>query len=223
MDIRGNDARGILGASYSGRSVDVETGYFEACRWIAEYQSDRKRQADLETRFLDSIAGYSAVPVDRPVWRGRTFKEAPASWEDFGPPPPSKAPLGRYNARGTPVLYLADSVEGVEVEVPERDARRRWVQRFRLPPDLMILDARGLPHDSFSAGVFWAMESHRAAFPDSWLGVRIAELLRERFDGLWVPGVRGTDERRYGNVVVFAPGENWKSWVDLETPSRIVP
>lgn len=223
IEIRGSPAQGILGASYSGRSVDVEAGYFEARDWIERYQADRTCQADLEGRFLSSIAGHSAVPVDGPLWRGRIFEDPPTSSEDFGPPPPCRTPFGRYNEAGNPVLYLADSVQGVELEVPVHDSRERWVQRFRLPPDLLVLDARSLPEDSFSAGVFWAMESHRTDFPEGWLGVRIAELLREHFDGLWVPGVRGTDERRYGNLVVFEPSAGWRSWVDRKEPPWLVP
>ena len=52
----------------------------------------------------------------------------------MGPPPPEVAPDGRYNRQNTSVLYLADSVEGVRLEL---SAPRLCVQEFRIDPSVL--------------------------------------------------------------------------------------
>jgi len=223
FEVRGSDLRGVLRASYSGRSVDVETGYFEARSWIEEYAATGRSSAELEARFLKSVQGNQGVPVPERIWRGRRLRKPPESSQDFGPPPAGETPLGRYNAPGRPVLYLADSLEGVSREVLCEAHEQRWAQPFRLPGHVRLFDAQALARDVFAAGVFWALESHRSGFPDHWLGVRVADLLIDRFDGLLVPGVRGTESVRYRNVVLFSPADRWLPWVDSEEDPRLVP
>jgi hypothetical protein len=49
----------------------------------------------------------------------------------------------------------------------------------------------------------------------------VAALVSDGFDGMRVPGVRGTDAVRYTNVVMFSH-ERWLEWIDTSTgPTRL--
>jgi hypothetical protein len=103
-----------------------------------------------------------------------------------------------------------------------------WIQRFSNVAPLLLLDARLLPETSFAAGVFWVVKQQRDRTQEQpGLGVRVGELVSERFDGMIVPGVRGSAEERdspevrYANVVIFRSLDRWHDFVDqYETPWR---
>ena len=123
-----------------------------------------------------------------------------------------------YNKEGHPVLYLCSSLSVVHREVKSLPGRSLWVQRFRLPPGLRLLDATCLPNDLFAAAVFWLIESHRNPSAEEYprLGARIAELIAERlhYDGMVVPGVWGKPGDHYSNVIIFRPGDRWKGYIE---------
>ena len=51
----------------------------------------------------------------------------------------------------------------------------------------------------------------------------LAELIsKSGFNGFLVPGVRGSIENRYNNLVLFDPNLQWRQWVDVSSPPRHV-
>jgi RES domain len=224
IEIHGGEARGILGAEYTGREIDVGKGYALAKQWLESHETSRECPLDIETRFLTSLASATEGTLEGPWFRGRFFREPPNSVFDFGPPPAERTRQGRYNKEGHPVLYLCSSPSGGVRELgPPGPGEPLWFQRFRLPSELKILDVRRLSDDSFASAVFWAIESSRdrSAGDPPRLGARITELIALRYDGMLVPGVRGEPGAPYSNVVIFGPGGQWKSYIEPgSTPER---
>ncbi len=215
-ELRGSPARGILGATYTGRSIDVEGRYPEAKNWVENYEASQEEPSQLERELLESLGPAVAGAFEAPLFRGRFLSSPPGSFQDFGPPPPDRARPGRYNAEGVPALYLCSSVDGVvrELGSPPRGCKL-WIQRFRLIPELRMADARELGIDSLAAAVFWLIESGRdPSSAPPLLGQRVGQIIGAEFDGLLVPGVRGQPNVLYWNVVVFRPGDRWLRLVD---------
>ena len=142
---------------------------------------------------------------------------------DFGPPPTNVATLGRYNAAGVPVLYLATSVDGVRLEVTNSaaDLAGASVQSFEI-------DGTKLRIANFVASTLSPIIAESFDISErTGLGVGyektslLAELVGSRFGGMIVPGVRGSREVRYSNIIIFQPGERWRDWLTLSQPERI--
>ena len=213
-ELRGSPTRGILGATYTGRSIDVEGGYPVAKAWLENYETSPGEHPELERQLIQSLGLAAASTFEAPVFRGRSLSNPPGSFQCFGPPPPDKASRGRYNAQGVPALYLCSSVNGVRREPARRlRGRRLWIQRFQILPELRMADARELAIDSLAAAVFWLIESGRDCSPPR-LGERVGQLIGTEYDGLIVPGVRGEPNELYWNAVVFRPEDRWLQLVD---------
>lgn len=87
--------------------------------------------------------------------------------------------------------------------------------KIKILPEMWMADARELPLDSFTAAVFWLIESGRdSLLPPPQLGQRVGQLIGAEYDGLIVPGVRGDPNELYWNVVVFQPEGRWLRLVD---------
>jgi hypothetical protein len=71
----------------------------------------------LSAQLLQSARVAPSSTFSVPLFRGRFFSSPPKSFQDFGPPPRTHAPRGRYNAEGIPALYLCLSVNGVKREL----------------------------------------------------------------------------------------------------------
>jgi hypothetical protein len=214
--LRGSPSRGILGAKYTGRSIDVEGRYPAAKAWVENYESLPIAKVELEHELLHSLVVAAASTFNAPVFRGRLLSGSPDSWEEFGPPPRDRAPRGRYNAPGVQVLYLCSSKHGVIKELgPSPPGMKLWIQRFRIVPELRLADARALSIDSLAAAVFWLIESgrDRTALPPR-LGERVGQIIGADYDGLVVPGVRADPNELYWNAVIFHPEVWWLRLVD---------
>jgi hypothetical protein len=215
-EVHGSSASGILGALYTGRSVDVEGGFRDAKNWFDNYETSGGENLPLERQLLQSVRVAPSSTFSVPLFRGRFFSSPPKSFQDFGPPPRTHARRGRYNAEGVPALYLCLSVNGVKRELGTPPLGcTLWTQRFQISPEMRMADARELAIDSFSAAVFWLIESGRdrsLALPQ--LGQRVGQLIGAEYDGLIVPGVRGEPNELYWNAVVFRPENRWLRLVD---------
>lgn len=215
-DLRGSPTRGILGALYTGRSVDVEGGYRDARKWLDSYETSGEENPPLEQQLLQSVRLVASNTFSVPLFRGRFLSSPPNSPEEFGPPPSASVRRGRYNAAGDPALYLCSSVNGVKRELgTPPPGCTLWIQRFQILAELRIADARQLPIDSFAAAVFWLIESGRdRSITPPQLGQRVAQIIGAEYDGLVVPGVRGEPNELYWNAVVFRPENRWRRLVD---------
>jgi hypothetical protein len=215
-ELCGSPARGILGATYTGRSIDVEGAYPEAKKWLEDYETSSGERPELERQLLQSLGLAVAPTLEGPFFRGRFFSSPPNSFQDFGPPPPDRARRGRYNTEGVPVLYLCSSVNGVVRELgTSPPGCKLWIQRFQILPELRIADARELAIDSLAAAVFWLIESGRdRSLSPPRLGERVGQLIGAEYDGLIAPGVRGEPNELYWNAVIFHPDDRWLQLVD---------
>jgi hypothetical protein len=90
---------------------------------------------------------------------------------------------------------------------------------------LNIADFTNVPREDFVAAVF--SEAERCNVPtrgpdDYNFSCVVAELVRERFAGMRVPGVKGELGQRYSNIVMFKPYPDWPNWLEPETdPYRL--
>ena len=142
----------------------------------------------------------------------------------FGPPPPELTETGRYNIAGEPVLYLCTKNYGVAYEKREdsNPIRDLFCQEYML--DLSVLrlaDFADRKLDNFIQIVFDYAESgmgdgniDKSEYLFSQVVAAIVE--QKGFSGMLVPGVRGTPEHRYQNVVIFNPEIIWKQFVNMD-------
>lgn len=184
--VTGSSTRGILGATPTGRSIDIEGGYADAKKWLENYEVSQEENPELEHKLLENLVSVAGAMYDASLFRGRFFITPPKSAEDFGPPPLHLAKRGRYNREGVQVLYLCSSVNGVMRELGLPPAGQKlWIQRFRFLPHLQLADGRELPMNSLAAAIFWLIESgrDRASQPPR-LGERVGQILSSKYDGL---------------------------------------
>jgi hypothetical protein len=222
-EIRGSAVKGILGAKYTGRSIDVEGGYAVAKEWVESYERSPKERPDLERLLLRALKLAPEDIFDTPLFRGRFLSEPPASFRDFGPPPPERPTRGRYNAEGTPALYLCSTRAGVVRELGQTPVGcELWIGQFRILPELRMADARELPIDSLAAAVFWLIEHgrNRRQYPP--LGERVGHLISSDYDGLIVPGVRGEPTELYWNALIFRPTDRWFRLIDQTVQPEVL-
>lgn len=217
-EVKGSPSGGVLGALYTGRLIDVEGRYAEAKKWVDDYESSQGERPQLERELLESLVPAVAGTFKGPLFRGRFLNSPSASFDDFGPPPLSRATRGRYNAEGVPALYPCSSVNGVISELGSPPVEYKlWIQRFQIRPELRMADARKLAIDSLAAAIFWLIESGRdRSAPPPLLGQRVGQIIAAAFDGLLVPGVRAEPNELYWNAVVFRPGDRWRQLVDKD-------
>jgi len=216
-------AGGVLSAPDTGRSIEASAKYAVAKDWLNTYEISQEQRSDLEQEFLKSLG--AAEEFDEPVFRGRCLCKPPDSWRKFGPPSQEKAKRGRYNAAGTPALYLSSSKNGVKKELgSSKEGKQHWIQQFRISPELRIADGRKVAQDSLAAVVFLLIERGRELGAPPLLGQRIGQIVMGEFDGLIVPGVRGNANEPYWNVVVFRPhdSDRWCQLVDKNAPPEEV-
>ncbi|MBK8058533.1 MAG: RES family NAD+ phosphorylase [Gemmatimonadetes bacterium] len=214
--LTGGGSRGVLSSGWTGRRIDVEAGYGAAGEWLEHCEATHRPHPAHEARFTTDLVARGARNLDAPLFRGRHFStNVTPSAEEFGPPPASVTGIGRYNAPGSPRLYLSSSITGVIGELsPAPDGTHLWVQRFRPPQSLQLLDAGEFAENSFAAAAFWRVESRRDREQGyARLGERIATLVATRFDGMIVPGVRST-EGAYFNVILFTAEHLWHDLLD---------
>jgi hypothetical protein len=209
------EARAILGASYTGRSISIDAGYRAAAEWQLSVLRSEK-DANGRSSFAASLDVVAVAHEPTRFFRGRLFHTPPDLHEPFGPPEPDEARLGRYNEARQPALYLSTSVDGVTRELADRRKKELWVREFDIPlRELRVVDLTRLSVDSFEAAVLFLSERDRgldktgAEFRFSRL---VAKIVADRFDGMLVPGVRGDSEVIYSNLVLFRPGDAWREW-----------
>jgi hypothetical protein len=171
-------------------------------------------------RFLELVKDASHWKESCVLYRARSVAGICPSSNDMGPPPINhSAPEGRYNERGKAVLYLCDSEEGIRRELDHWHSQgSTYIQPYILPlAKLRIADFARLPEDRFETAVFAKAEDCKVQgrSPESYMFSQLVAKLvcSQKFDGMRVPGVRGTGTIRYNNIVVFQPHPDWRSWL----------
>ena len=184
-----------------------------------------------ESRTRDEILKHKALKVFRKAldqvqmmrksidaYRGQGIKGSESINVDrMGPPPSEKCREGRYNLTGKPALYLACCENGVQREQEHWNVDGTpYIQRYQLPASLKIGDFREC-QDPFLTTVFTVAENcnvaERAGHASYTYSQTIAEIVAGRFEGMLLPGCRGSHENWYCNVVIFYPYHSeWKRW-----------
>src|SRR5690606_9590116 len=72
MSMRGGEVRAILGATYTGRSIDIEGGYAAAKAWFEAVIRQRDETA-WSTRFESAVAQAHLAAGPEEFFRGRVL------------------------------------------------------------------------------------------------------------------------------------------------------
>ncbi|MDP1978711.1 RES family NAD+ phosphorylase [Undibacterium sp.] len=167
------------------------------------------------------------------AYRGRHFsnhQHPSPTFDEFGPPPADKAPAGRYNPQGSPVLYLATTRKGVAAEFANDETADRVLYCL----DYVVITA-GLKIANFAcAGLsnFVQIAFDYAEHADESIATdkrnylfsqTLAHIVAKAgFSAMLVPGIRGSPENRYSNLVIFSPGDLWLSWCCTDRPPTTI-
>ena len=216
-------ARATLSARFSGtgRTVAADEIYGQIDSW---WRMPEPSCSELFQHVRDALRECPAVSLDKIAgFRGRHLPGCTPLREDFGPPPRSIAPANRYNQLGSPALYLCTVREAVGRELSA--STDVWVQRFQIPlAGLRIVDLRSpeARSDQLLASLMWFAElAGTEGYPCQEFSRLVASMVAELFDGMLVFGVRGDHGLLYSNLVMFEPGETWRTWLTLDLPCRL--
>ena len=186
-----------------------------AAEWMSLNSIDEIMKHPARKRFENVLSGVPVVSTLEIMYRGRHFDPADTSRNvssSFGPPPPEAClEAGRYNSAGSSVLYLASTNDGVRLEVQPPPGRVLMSQAFLVPPSVRIADLTNNSIDPFVGNAFDRAEHMEATY--YFRSNALAHLVSEQFQGMLVPGVRGSRHQRYSNLVIFAPKDIWCAWI----------
>jgi hypothetical protein len=199
--------------------------------WL-KYISNEECLAHLAASKFCSLIHNNPIIKDRclVLSRGRNIATEMAPTvkpKGFGPPEETKP--GRYSIASNPVLYLSTSEQGVfyELKSYQKPGQTLFCQKYNLPTnELKIADFSPNNIDNFIQLVFYYAErglrNGTIDKGDYVFSQVVAELVKKSgFDGMVIPGVRGTVNHRYSNIVIFDPSD-WEKWIDyLLQPSCI--
>lgn len=211
-----------LSATYgpTGRLVTADSDYALVREWAELPDQDLQQSHQAVARFATHLSQVVRLPgVSLSCCRGsRRFPSGyvPTS-DEMGPPPTVAAAEGRYNRSGESTLYLCESEGGLAREPIAGDGPL-WIQRFVLPTErLSIADFSSLHADGFASKVFWFAElaGNEDVVQRLHFSQLVASLVRQKFDGMRIPGVRGTHDVRYSNVVIFGAEPSWRDWLEI--------
>lgn len=190
-------------------------------RWFQCSHAEFEAAGEAEI-LVEQIKQAPLVRREFDAFRGRVLAED-ETWTsmDFGPPPAHLATSQRYSRERQPALYLSDSPVGVQAEVAMRNSPSSpgevlFIQRFKIDgAQLRIAD---LSDSRLPAFVHFAFE--RSEQTDDYLRSQIiADIVRAAgFDGMLVPGVRGSSVGNYKNAVVFNPEPIWREMLTKDSP-----
>lgn len=213
-----------LSASYgpTGRFITADSEYAFVREWADNPDPYIQKHHEARERFVACLSHVNRVNVEGArlsCFRGRRFSDgySPTSAE-MGPPAVSDARANRYNKPNESTLYLCESQEAIANE-PIAGGGQLWVQRFLLPTDrLAIPDFSSLRADDFASKAFWFAElaGNDGVAVKRCFSQLVASLVRKQFDGMRVPGVRGSNDTSYSNVVVFCAEARWKPWLAID-------
>jgi hypothetical protein len=223
-------AKGTLSAWFkgTGRHIRADEDYSTAKEWSEEPSAHAIVTHESCKRFQKELSIVESLSMlDLRCFRGRTspfIDGYPPTSHQMGPPKPEHTDEnGRYNLKGFPALYLCDSITGVKFELEYRK-QPIWIQNYFLKStSLRIADLRkDNPKVSpFINCVFWFAESaNKNSLPSLIFSQTIAQIVGEFFEAMIVPGVKGDDEQKYNNIVIFHPSSKWEEWLE-EDPYEI--
>jgi hypothetical protein len=220
------EASASVDRAKTGRVLDYHSPHEIQCdilaaEWMSLDSVELMISHRARERFESELARIPAISISQEVLRGRHFDPSDPKRSissEFGPPPQELCSAGRYNMPGQPVLYLASSDDGVRSEVQVPPGRVLMSQGFFVPTDLRIADLTNNSIDPFIANAFDRAEHMESA--EYFRSNVLAQLVSRQFQAMLVPGVRGSRQNRYSNLVVFSPEELWRRWLNPSSAPR---
>lgn len=221
-------ARPALGTSlkraHTGRVSSSLSREEQACellvnRWLDGPSDDQTDWGRLLVKELINERARCTAPA---TYRARSFPHSvrPSDLMEFGPPPCPGA--GRYNRSGQAALYLGTDRHGVIAEMARftRPGTHCFYARYSPIEALKMVD---LSDPSAHPALHHAFDRAERLDVQYEPAQRIADVIRElRIDGIIVPGVRGSTDHHYTNIVVFNC-HDWAAWLDTRfLPERLL-
>jgi len=209
-----------LSATYvpTGRRVTAGFEHGKANDLVKLSTKEELRSHPVSNEFLKAISELNFIRANNDTfYRGRKIElesDYPKSSIEMGPPPCKETIANRYNYDNDPVLYLSDSIFGVQKELEMRTGTL-WCQKFRIPfGKLKIIDLSSLPSDSLINSIMSECEVAGNEYRCQQIFSQyIAEIIKQVSDGFIACGVRGEKENLYKNLVLFNPTDYWEDWV----------
>jgi RES domain-containing protein len=218
----------VVTRSHTGRAIPVGADYDLAKEWADVGDRRTLLSHGAAGRFGEELkSAPAAAGNDLICFRGRLDDSTITSWQNMGPPPSSNKG-GRYNPPGVVALYLCDSPDGVLRELAPQPGLKVFLQEYRLSPtSLRLADFSSVHLTDFVKAVFDMAENSCVVGrvgPSSYELCRVVgELVREaNFEGMVVPGVRGTQSFQYRNIVAFDAHDQWRIWSRQDAGFRYV-
>lgn len=221
---RGVEVGTSVTRAHTGRVSDSLNAEQQACErlvndWLDGGTGEAAHWGRELTKELISELPRCAAPTS---YRARPFPERdrPTDPLQFGPPPSPGA--GRYNRAGQPALYLGRDVRGLSAEMAHypRPGQQYYFARYLSTDSLSLVD---LSDANAHAALHLAFDRAERLDVDYEPAQLLADVIRELgIDGIIVPGVRGSPDHHYCNVVVFRC-LGWEDWVDKSHSPTLLP
>jgi hypothetical protein len=215
----GHTGREVLGAEAQQRAVE----------WASLANRDELLSHQVAEDFRALLSSAPCLSGDSIVlFRGQGIRDGepvPPSIERMGPLPLHRTPKeGRYHRQGERVLYLADSLDGVQREMDAWCTQGMpYVILVEVPlAPLRIADFSDWPSDHLLTAVFSRAEMCNVPQrgPANYVfSQTVGNIVSEHFDGMRIPGVRGAPGAHYKNVVLFRPLAEWPKWTSPAEPA----
>lgn len=211
----------------TGREVSLRTFYEAVKEWVF---SGNPAIHPLVSEVEDALSKASLLSGGTlRVCRGRTFATNDPKrliHSEYAPNLISPR-ANRYNRSGTAAWYLAETDDAIIRELTHHKAvGDLHIMEFALDlDDLKIADFVTSDPKSLLAAVF----EHAEYCNVDGRGVNsyefsqiVGAMVSARFDGMQVPGVRGTTGAHYSNVVLFRRLDEWERWKASGASPRFV-
>ncbi|UKJ06197.1 RES domain-containing protein [Solitalea lacus] len=208
----------------TGRKVRWTTENGEINKWAMLSTSEQLKAHPFYERLKNDINNVKIKEVTSLFYRGINYKNAPSKL-NMGPPPREKAKSNRYSSNGEIVLYLSDSPFGVLKECNFENGKTLWCQEYKIPQNLKIANLSYVEPDTFLSCIMWHADlseeddekrGENYNYPKYVFSQTIAEIFKNKYDGIYVFGVRSDDTQYYHNLVIFEPDKKWDSWLENE-------
>ena len=211
-----------LSAKYipTGRIVTAGDDHGKVNEWVKLQTKEELLNHDVAKEFLNAISELKPLTKDDNIfYRGRKFEnelEFPNNSLKMGPPTDLNLIVAdRYNNDKESVLYLADSIFGIQNELDSR-LGTLWYQKFIVPFSKMkIIDLTSTPQESLITSIMFECEVAGNEYRCTKIfSQSTADIIKQVADGFLTHGVRGDNDNNYKNLVLFNQIDTWTNWID---------
>lgn len=188
--------------------------YESVAQWFATPDEKHFLAHSMTSTFKAALKKAPIFPSTLPCYRGRSLleNEIPTT-AGLGPPPQCEASAGRYNKAKQPVLYLASTQDGVDLETRDSTQSHKplYSQSFLIPAhNFKLVDCSNQNTDPLITMAFDCCErTSKDTYPKS---QELAMLIKNAgYDGFITQGVHGSRKACYRNIIIFNY-KDWRNW-----------